>query len=109
MEREERTLKEWIVDSMTEKQIREINVYGIDVGWGGLAEYADTSHLYANFKQEIWESLVEETKAVGCANPIELIAETFDKEKLDKIETADQFENLLFWHLMEKRVKEIAE
>ncbi len=108
MENKEKKLKDWIVESLDEKPIRDIAKYGIDAGWGGLTEYADTSQLYGKFKQEIWEDLVEEAKAGGFSNPLELIVAVFAKDKLDKIETADQFENLLFWHLMEKKIKEIT-
>ncbi len=108
MEKEGRKLKDWILENLERKQIQDIATFGIEAGWSGLAAYADTSRLYAEFKHEIWESLFEEAKALGFGNPIELIASGFDQEALDRLETIDQFENLLFWHLFDKRIMEIV-
>jgi hypothetical protein len=108
MEKEGRKLKDWIKDNLDKQQLRDMDTYGIDAGWRGMASYADTSQLYAEFKHEIWEALAEETKALGYSNPLEMILGVFNKESLDKLETVCQFENLLFWHLVKKRVKELV-
>jgi hypothetical protein len=108
MEKNTRTLKDWIMENLDKKQIRDIATYGIDAGWRGMAGYTDTSQLYGEFKHEIWEALAEEAKALGFSNPLEMIVEVFSKESLDKLETVCQFENLLFWHLVKKRIKELV-
>lgn len=108
MPKEAKKLIDWLRENLDKQQIREIAAYGIDAGWRGMAGYADTSQLYQEFKHEIWESLTEEGKTLGFSNPIEMIGGTFDKASLDKLETVCQFENLLFWYLVEKRIKELV-
>ncbi len=73
-----------------------------------MAGFADTRKLYGEFKHEIWETLTEEAKTLGFSNPLEMIVGVFNKESLDKLETVCQFENLLFWNLVKKRIKELV-
>ena len=96
------------MENLDKQQTRQMATYGIDAGWRGMAGYADTSQLYGEFKHELWESLAEEGKSLGCSNPIAMIVGTFDKMSLDKLGTICQFENLFFWYLVGKRIKELV-
>ncbi|MBN1142325.1 MAG: hypothetical protein JXB25_11120 [Deltaproteobacteria bacterium] len=98
----------WWKENIAEQQTKEIAAYGADVAWPGLACYADTHYLYTKFKDDVWKALCEDADSQDFAHPLEMILKTFPEEKLKKIRSCAEFENLLFWYLVERTAEKFA-
>ena len=101
-------MEKWMTENLSPKQIADMATYGVDAGWAGLAQYADLGKLYHRFQEEIWEALVEDAEALGYDNPLAMITTTFDKEVLNDIRSAEQFQNQLFWYVVRRTLKKLA-
>lgn len=73
-----------------------------------MAHYGDLGKLYAQFQDEIWQALVEDAETLGLSNPLTMLNETLAKETLDVIRSAEQFQNHLFWYLVERTIKKMV-
>lgn len=107
MRDESMNLEKWMTENLSKKQLKEMTTYGVDAGWSGLAQYADLSTLYDRFSDEIWRTLVEDAEALGYANPLAMIAATFDSSILDEIRSEEQFQNQLFWYLVKRTLRKM--
>ena len=101
-------LETWMTENLSQQQLKDMATFGIDAGWAGLAQYSDLSKLYHRFQNEIWEALVEDAKALGYANSLAMITATFDKAILNEIRTAEQFQSQLFWYVVKRTLKKMA-
>lgn len=71
----------------------------------GLTYYSETTELYAEYADEIWEMLCEDADAFGCRTIAELGA-TFNGAK--DANNRDQYENLLVWYAAERIAREVV-
>lgn len=92
------TFKEWMLSNFSRDELADMCRHGANVGWHGLIYYSETTKLYQQYKDEIWEMLYEDAESFGMS-PIELI-NNFQTAK--SVTNADQFENLLIWYGAEK-------
>ena len=76
--------------------MRELAEHGADAGWPGLTYYTDTTAMYSEHADEIWQALAEDA---GESNPLALIA-TFGGAA--NVYSDAQFENLLVWYMAER-------
>ena len=81
-------------------ELKDISTYGCSGGFHGLIYYSETTTLYQEYKDEIWENLYDDAESFGCKNIYELIA-GFGGAK--DVGSSDQHENLMVWYLAEKR------
>ena len=108
MEKTAQSFTDWWKENINDHKTKEIATYGVEVAWPGLACYADTELLYSQYKDEVWKTLCDEADAQGFANPLEMILRTFPAEKLKKIRSCAEFENLIFWHLVQRTAEKLA-
>lgn len=102
------SMEKWLKENLSQQQLKEMATYGVDAGWTGLAQYSDMGKLYNRFQEEIWRALVQDAEDLGYANPLAMITATFDSDILDKINTSEQFQNQLFWYLVKRTLRKMA-
>jgi len=78
--------------------------HGVSSGFSGLIYYSETTALYQQYKDEIWDMLYSEAESYGDTI-LGLIAQ-FSGAK--NVGGADQFENLLVWFAAEKTAHELV-
>ncbi len=93
------TFEKWMLDRFTIEELRDIATHGADAGWGDLTYYKDTVPLYKEYREEIWEMLMEDTESMGHDNPYQLIA-TFNRAK--DVGNYTHHANLLVWYAAER-------
>jgi hypothetical protein len=81
------------------ESLRDISGHGADTGWPGFTYTSDCVAFYEENKEAIWSLLHEMANDMGLPNPAALIA-TFNR--VDMIEDADTFANLLAWFAVEE-------
>ncbi len=101
-----KTLKEWMMQQFDKDELMDICSYGCISGYPGLIYYSETTELYREYEDEIWEMLQEDADSFGCSSIAELIA-TFNGAK--DANNRDQFENLLVWYAAERIAREETE
>ncbi len=98
-----KTFKAWMQANYTRTDLRDVVRYGADVGHTGLVYYSQTTKLYARFKQEIWNTLLEEAEGYGTS-PLQMIARF---NRASDVETVTHFENLLVWFMAEITARDL--
>lgn len=90
-------------DEEANDTLRDIARHGADAGWPGLTWYTDTTKLYQEHADEIWEALYEDAQDLhlgdGPTNVIKLIS---NFGGATNVGSAVQFENLLVWYMAER-------
>jgi hypothetical protein len=99
-----KTFRDWMKANFDKQTLRDLAEYGVQGGFPGLTYYSDTTKLYEKFKDEIWESLIDEAEEYGYKNVYEFIA-TFNGADVGN---CTQHENLLVWYMAEKVARELT-
>lgn len=94
-----KTFKNWMLANFSKQELNDLANHGANAGWHGLTYYSDTVKLFEKFKDEIFESLVQDTEDFGYSNIYELLA-TFNKNYMPY--DYAQFANQLTWYMAEK-------
>lgn len=93
-----KTFKEWMEAQFDHDQLNDIVNHGVNGGFSGLIYYSETTALYQQYKDEVWEILYDEAEALGISI-LEMLAQL---QLGKKASTAYQFENFLIWFAAEK-------
>jgi hypothetical protein len=101
-----KTFKKWVTDEYDWNTLADIANHGCVSGFSGLIYYSDTTKLYAEHKEDIWEMLDDDAESFGCASIPELIG-TFNGAK--HVSDDVTFENLLVWYAVEKVAWEVTD
>ena len=92
-----KTFENWMKANLKD-YMQDLATHGAAAGFPGLTYYTDTAKLYAKFKDEIWDVLVQDAEDMGYSNVWELIASFGGSD----IGNATQMENLLVWYMAER-------
>lgn len=98
------TLVEWVKNNL-EDNLQDIQKHGCAGGFSGITCYYETTALYNQFQEEIWERVVDLAEDFG-KTPLELIAEFGGA---DNVECEGTFKNLLVWFAVEEIANELVE
>lgn len=101
-----KTFKQWLQANFTKDQLKDMATHGANTGWYGLIYYSDTTQLYAKYKTELWEYLIEDSESFGCINPFEFLA-TLNGAK--DVYDAATMENLIVWYAAERLSREMTD
>lgn len=101
-EENQMTLKDWTLKTLTD-YLEDIVAHGAAAGFPGITYYHDTSKLYDEYAEEIWDQLADDAEGFGHKHPLELVA-TFNGAK--GVYTDHQFKNLLVWYYVEEIARE---
>ncbi len=103
---EKTSFREWMLSKFEIRELKDIATHGANAGWGGLVYYHETVALYEQYRDEIWEMLLEDTESMGHDNPYALMA-TFGGAK--DVGDYTQHANLLVWYAAERVAREITD
>ena len=93
------TFKEWMLNQFTLNELADLCNYGAQGGFSGLIYYSETTALYDQYQDDIWEMLEEDRVQYGYQSCSELIA-SFNGAK--DVSSDYQYKNLLVWYATEK-------
>ena len=100
----EKTFKQWMQEQFDHDELKDMVNHGVNNGFSGLIYYSETTALYQQYKDEIWDILYEESEAFGVSI-LEMLAQT----RLGKdAATAYQFENFLVWFAAENIARDLT-
>ena len=99
-----RTFRAWLEETLDREQIIDLSEQGAGTGWPGLTYYSETSALYEQYEDEIWQAIEDDADGQGCT-PLALIA-SFGGA--NDVHGDDQLRNLLVWYMAERTAYEIA-
>jgi hypothetical protein len=91
------TIKTWVKENLGD-YLEDIRDHGCSGGFPHISYYTDTAKLYAEFKDEIWEMIMEAAENIG-EQPLTMIAGLGGAKDIGCVE---QFENLLVWFAVEE-------
>jgi len=94
-----------MIESFSHDELADMVNHGVSGGYCGLIYYSETTQLYQQYKDEIWDMLYDDAESQG-GTILEMIAQ-FSGSK--NVGSSDQFENLLVWYAAEKIAYELTE
>ena len=84
--------------------LKDIVNHGCSCGFSGITYYIETTEIYNDYEDQIWDLLEETSESFGHGHPLELIA-SFNGAK--DVHGDDQFKNLLVWFAVEETARQI--
>jgi hypothetical protein len=93
-----KTFLRWMHSHFDLSNLQDIARHGADTGWYGLTYTTDCCQLYARFKDEIWDMLLDDAQDFG-QSPLEIVASF---RGAADVETAQDFETLLARYAAER-------
>lgn len=100
-----KTFEAWMKRNLDRGQLRDLSEHGAQSGWPGLTYYTDTCKLYARFKDEIWEWLLEDAESFG--QTVFQLIDSFGGSK--DVGSCHQFENLVVWYAAERVARAVTD
>jgi len=100
-----KTFKEWMTEGFSHNELADMVNHGVSGGFGGLIYYSETTQLYQQYKEEIWDMLYLDAESFG-ETILQMIA-NFSGAK--NVGSSDQLENLLVWYAAEKIAYDLTE
>ena len=94
-----KSFKDWMLDQYSHNELADIANHGCMSGFSGLIYYSETTTLYNEYKDDIWEMVAQDVEDFGYKSDIGFI-DSFTGAQ--NVTGADQFENLLVWYAAEK-------
>ena len=99
-------IKEWILETQSADDIKEIAQHGCINGCcNDLIYYDDTTEFYDNHKHEIWDLLEQEADQFGYKSVFEFMGTWSDYAK--SVDSDKSFKNLLAWWSVENVCNQI--
>ncbi len=99
------TFKEWMLNQFNRDELSDIVKNGAISGFHGLIYYHETTALYNQFHEEIWDMLHDEADSQG----IEILELITDFNGAKNVCSECTFKNLLVWFGAEKVAFEVTE
>jgi len=99
------SFKKWLLKNFEHNELVDIANYGAQNGFHGLIYYSETTKLYRQYKENIWDMLYEDADSQGLT--VTELIDSFNGSK--NVNNEDQFENLLVWYAAEKVAWEVTE
>ena len=99
------SFKDWMTNHFSNKELADIANFGCASGFHGLIYYSETTTLYQQYKDDIWELVTDATELYGYKSSMEFLASLHGS----LIDDADQFENLLVWFAAEQIAWQITD
>lgn len=99
---EPRNFREWMEQQYGtdfEVTCRDLVEHGVDGGFSGMIYYTETSKLYEQFEDEIWDALSDDAEEQALDYPLALIGQFSSAQNVGN---DVQFRNLLVWYLAER-------
>ena len=93
-------------DQFTHNELADICNHGAQCGFGGLIYYSETTELYNQYSDDIWDMLEEDRECSGMKTCLELIA-SFNGAK--DVGSDEQYKNLLVWYAAERIAVEMTQ
>ena len=100
------TFKGWMLNQFTHNELADLCNYGAQGGFPGLIYYSETTALYDQYRDDIWEMLEEDRDQCGYQSCSELIA-SFNGAK--NVGSDEQYKNLLVWYTAERIAFDITQ
>ena len=97
-----KTLKDWFKENLSDSA-KDLAQYGASSGFSGIIYYKETTALYNEYTEEIWDMLEEDRESIGHKTILELIA-SFNGAK--DVGSDEQLKNLLVWYACERLAQE---
>jgi hypothetical protein len=98
--------KEWMLTQFEHNEFADLCNHGAQNGFSGLTYYSETTVLYNQYHDDIWNMLEEDREAFGMDTCSELIA-SFHGAK--DVGSEEQHKNLLIWYAAERIAFEITQ
>lgn len=105
MEMEFKTFKEWMLHQFEHNELADLCNHGAQGGFSGLIYYHETTALYNQYHEDIWEMLYDDAESLGI-HCLELVA-TFGGAR--DVHSDAQYKNLLIWYAAEKIADEVTQ
>jgi len=96
----------WMKHQFTHNELADLCNYGAQGGFHGLIYYSETTALYDQYHDDIWEMLEEDRESFGMQTCPELIA-SFNGAK--EVGSDMQLKNLLVWYAAERIANNITQ
>ena len=100
------TFKKWMLNQFTHNELADLCNHGAQNGFSGLIYYPETTALYNQYRDDIWDMLEEDRIQLGYQTCLELIA-SFNGAK--NVGSENQYKNLLVWYAAERIAFEITQ
>jgi hypothetical protein len=105
------TTQEWEAriikqSGMEREQIIEAGEHGAGAGWPGFTYTQDCVDFVKEYRKDVWDTLYDDAQDFGYENVAAFVA-SFNSA--DMADTADGFDNLLAWYMLEKIGHELAD
>lgn len=89
-----------------ETRCQDLVEHGASAGFSGMIYYSETTALYEEFEDEIWDALSDDAAEMGIESPMKLIVQFHGA---DLVNSDAQFRNLLVWYLAERVAREVTD
>ena len=103
---ESNSFLDWLTDHLDGNQLRDLVEHGAAGGFSGMTTYVQTSRLYAEFEDEIWEMLEMQTDMGGFKNIMAFMATL---KGIEGVANGIHFKNLCVWFAAEEYARQIVE
>ena len=98
--------KDWMRETFTEDEVWDIAGGGIEGGVHDLIYYSDTVRIFEEFKEEIFDALVEDAESGGYRNIYDMMKD-FNPGHMPG--GYNQFANQLTWYMAERTARELLD
>ena len=106
MENKNTDFKDWMRESFSKDELGDMVNHGVDGGFHDLTYYSDTVRIFEEFKEEIFDALVEDAESGGYRNIYDLLKD-FNQSHMPG--GYDQFANQLTWYMAERTARELLD
>lgn len=98
------TIQEWFEQNLLD-YADDIANHGAYSGYPYITYTSDCIQLYEQYADQIWGLLIDESKAYGSTNVMEMIA-TFNRQ--DMFENYDSIRTILVWAIVETLARQYS-
>ena len=100
------TFKDWMTDQFEHDELVDLCNHGAQGGFSGLIYYHETTALYDQYHQNIWDMIWRDREVFDMRTCLELLA-SFSGAK--DVRSDVQFKNLLVWYAAEQIAFELTQ
>ena len=95
------TFREWLLEQEKNESfsLKEMALYGCQNGFSGLIYYNETSELYDNYQDDIWEINQSYAEDMGWNSALDLFAGYSPSKEF--VTTLSMFKNTMVWSAAE--------
>ena len=104
------TFKDWLLEQEKNESfsLKEMSQYGCENGFSGLIYYNETTKLYDEYQDDIWETNQDFAEEMGWNSALDLFA-GYSPKRTDYVTTNSMFKNSMVWSAAEILARQIID